>query len=153
MLHSAPLELLADAVGTITFGWADEGVYYARFSQSLSERLGETFAARLSAGLAGVSRIHYFADARDLDSYELLARSAIFRVLKEHRDQLERIDLLWWGGSAPNDVILSELGDVLYVTLDAEDFEARLRARAPEARAKLAAKHDSSYRNRRPLRR
>lgn len=153
MPYSVPLELLADAAGSVTFGWADEGVYYARFSRSLSSRLAETFADRLSTGLTGASRVSYFADARELESYELLARSAILRVLKEHRDKLEHIDLLWWGGSAPNEVIRAELGDVLHVTLDAEDFEARLCARAPDARTKLVAKPDSPHRPRRPLRR
>jgi hypothetical protein len=153
MSHSVPLELLADAVGSVTFGWADEGVYYARLSGSLSGRVGEAFAARLSAGLERVGRVRYFADARDLESYELTARSAILGVLKQHHDKLEGIDLLWWGGSAPSEVIRAEIGDALYVTLDAEEFEARLCARAPEARAKLVAKPDSSYRNRRPVRR
>ena len=35
MSYSAPLELLTDASGSVTFGWADDGVYYARFTRCL----------------------------------------------------------------------------------------------------------------------
>ena len=47
MSYSAPFELLTDAAGSAIFGWADEGVYYARFSRVLSARVGEAFAAHL----------------------------------------------------------------------------------------------------------
>ena len=51
MSYSAPLELLTDALGSVTFGWMEEGVYYARFSHCLSARVGEAFAARLRAAV------------------------------------------------------------------------------------------------------
>jgi len=80
MSYSAPLEMLADAAGSVTFGWADEGVYYARFSRCLSARLGEAFAGRLRAAVQAAPNVKYFADGRALESYDLMARSAFVRV-------------------------------------------------------------------------
>src|SRR6478752_8890371 len=64
MSYSAPLEMLADASGSVSFGWADDGVFYARFARSLSARLGEAFAARLRAAVLAADAIKYFGDAR-----------------------------------------------------------------------------------------
>lgn len=153
MHKSAPLELLADAAGSVTFGWADESVYYARFSRSLSARLGETFAARLAAAVASVTSLSFFADASELESYDLTARSAALRVLEGQRFKLERIEVLWWDGSEPSVAVRASLGAPLRVTLDADEFEARLMAHAPHARSKLVAKPDSPHRARWPLRR
>ena len=55
MPYAAPLEMLADASGSVSFGWADDGVYYARFGRSLSARLGEAFAARFPNSIMGAS--------------------------------------------------------------------------------------------------
>jgi hypothetical protein len=74
MSYSAPLELLTDASGSVTFGWMEEGVYYARFSHCLSARLGEAFAARLRSAVQGSAPIKYYGDGRALESYDLLAR-------------------------------------------------------------------------------
>lgn len=153
MHKSAPLELLADAAGSVTFGWADEGVYYARFCRSLSARLGETFAARLSAAVASVTSLSFFADASELESYDLTARSAALRVLEGQQIKLERIEVLWWDGSEPSPAVRASLGAPLRVTLDAAEFEARLMAHAPHARRKLVAKPSSPHRSRWPLRR
>jgi hypothetical protein len=153
MQTSAPLELLADAGGSVTFGWADERAYYARFSRSLSARLGETFAGRLAAAVASVSSLSLFADARELESYDLTARSAVLRVLEGQRLKLARIDVLWWDGSEPSAAVRAALGACLHVTFDAGEFDARLAKYAPEARTKLVAKSDSPYRSRWPLRR
>ncbi|RYZ01934.1 MAG: hypothetical protein EOO73_33760 [Myxococcales bacterium] len=153
MQTSASLELLADAAGSVTFGWADDGVYYARFSRSLSARLGETFAARLSAAAASVDSLSCFADARDLESYDLTARSAVLRVLEAQRVKLQRIEVLWWDGSAPSGSVRATIGESLHVTLNAAEFEARLMACAPRARRRLGVKPDSPHRSRWPLRR
>lgn len=153
MQKSAPLELLADASGSVTFGWADEGVYYARFSRSLSGRLGETFATRLVAAVEGVTSLSYFADARDLESYDLAARGAVMRVLERQREKLERIEVLWWDGSEPSAAVRAVLGEALHVSRNAFEFEARLMANAPQARSKLVAKPESPHRSRWPLRR
>lgn len=153
MSHSAPLELLADSSGSVTFGWADEGVYYARFSRCLSARLGEVFANRLRAAAVSCRTLKYFADARDLESYDLLARSAFVRVVTEHRRKFEQLNVLWWSGSEVNESMLQALGQPQLVTKDSIDFEARLLACAPRARVKLGAKPDSRHRSRWPLRR
>ncbi len=153
MLQSAPFELLADAGGSVTFGWADDSVYYARFSRTLSARLGETLASRLAAAAASASSLTYFADARELESYDLSARSAILRVVNEQRAKLERLELLWWEGIDPSANVRAAFGDVLHITRDAAEFERRLTTRAPLARTKLVAKPDSPHRTRWPLRR
>ena len=152
MPHSAPLELLADASGSVTFGWADEGVFYARFSRCLSARLGEIFASRLRVAALSCSSLKYFADARDLESYDLLARSAFVRVVNEHRRKFEQLNVLWWNGSDVSASVLQALGQPQLVTKDAIDFEARLMACAPRARAKLGAKSAPRYSSRWPLR-
>lgn len=153
MLQSAPLELLADAAGSVTFGWAEEGVYYARFSRSLSARLGESLAARLASAAATAPSLIYFADACELESYDLSARSAILRVVREQRQRLEGVELLWWDGIDPSHSIRTELGELLRVTRDVAEFERRLLARAPQARERLVVRPDSPHRSRWPLRR
>lgn len=153
MSYSAPLELLTDATGSVTFGWMEQGVYYARFSHSLSARLGEAFASRLRAAVQSNSAIKYFGDARALESYDLLARSAFVRVVSEHRRRFASITLLSWGGGEVSDVLVSALGQPTIVTKDAIDFETSLFATAPHARYKLGAKTDARVRTRWPLRR
>jgi hypothetical protein len=153
MSYSAPLELLTDALGSVTFGWMDEGVYYARFSHCLSARLGEAFAARLRSAVQGSAPIKYYGDARALESYDLLARSAFVRVVSEHRRRFESITLLAWSGGEVSDVLVRTLGQPTIVTSDAIDFETSLFATAPRARYKLGAKTDTRARSRWPLRR
>jgi hypothetical protein len=153
MSYSAPLELLTDASGSVTFGWMEEGVYYARFSHCLSARLGEAFAARLRSAVQGSSPIKYYGDGRALESYDLLARSAFVRVVSEYRRRFESITLLAWSGGEVNDVLVRTLGQPTIVTSDAIDFETSLFASAPRARYKLGAKTDSRARSRWPLRR
>jgi hypothetical protein len=153
MSHSAPLELLTDATGSVTFGWMDEGVYYARFSHSLSARLGEAFAARLRVAVQGGAPIKYYGDSRALESYDLLARSAFVRVVNEHRRRFASITLLSWDGGEVSDVLVSALGQPTIVTKDAVSFEASLFETAPRARYKLGAKTEARARSRWPLRR
>ena len=152
MLQSDSLEMLADVVGSVTFGWADAGVFYARFSRCLSARNGQAFAARLRSTARIGARFKYFADARALESYDLLARSALVRVISEHRRLFEQINLLAWDGDV-SPAFVSALGEPVYVTKDPIEFEARLLGAAPRARATLAAKPDSPHRSRWPLRR
>lgn len=153
MSYSAPLELLTDTSGSVTFGWMAEGVYYARFSHSLSARLGEAFASRLRAAVRGSVPVKYYGDGRALESYDLLARSAFVRVVSEHRRRFENITLLSWNGGEISDAFLKALGQPTMVAKDALDFEASLFATAPHARYKLGAKSDNRARARWPLRR
>jgi hypothetical protein len=155
MSYAAPFELLTDAAGSATFGWADQGVYYARFSRALSARVGEAFAGHLRQAVQDAQRgpIKYFGDAQALETYDLLARSAFVRVVNEHRRKFEQLTLLPWAGGEISGSFLSALGDAVYIAKDSIDFESRLLACAPRARAKLAGKADARHRSRWPLRR
>ncbi len=153
MSHSAPLELITDITGSVTFGWVDDGVYYARFSRCLSAKLGEAFAARLRVVAQSCSGLQYFGDARALESYDLLARSAFVRVVVEQRRKFESLTLLTWAGAEASTALIATLGDSVLVTKDPIDFESRLMARAPRARYKLGGKPDARERSRWPLRR
>jgi hypothetical protein len=153
MSYSAPLELLTDISGSITFGWADEGVYYARFTRCLSARLGSAFAARLREAVAADGAIKYFADGRALESYDLLARSAFVRVVTEHRSKFEQINILAWADGDLSPAYLSVLGDAVVLARDEIDFEARLLAVAPRARNKLGGGAEPRQRSRWSLRR
>lgn len=153
MSHAAPLELITDAAGSVTFGWVDDGVFYARFSRCLSAKLGDAFAVRLRDALAHCKSLKYFADARALESYDLLARSALVRVVSEHRRKFESLVLLNWEGAELSPAFLASLGDNVIVARDPIDFEARLMANAPKARFKLVDKQDTRQRLRWPLRR
>jgi hypothetical protein len=153
MSYSAPLELLTDVSGSITFGWADDGVYYARFTRCLSARLGEAFAARLRADLPANGSFKYFADGRALESYDLLARSAFVRVVTEHRRKFDEINILSWAGGEMRSAYLTVLGEAVVIAKDEFDFEARLLAVAPRARIKLGAGTEPRQRSRWSLRR
>ena len=153
MSYSAPLELLTDATGSVSFGWADEGVYYARFTRSLSARLGEAFANSLRAALPATGTIKYFADGRALESYDLLARSAFVRVVTEHRRKFELISILAWAGGEVSSAYVSALGEAVIVTRDDIEFETRLLNVAPRARVKLGTGVDIRPRSRWALRR
>lgn len=151
MSYSAPLELVTDAAGSVTFGWVEDGVFYARFSRCLTAKLGEIYASRLREAAAQRSGIKYFGDARALESYDLLARSAFVRVASEYRRKFDSFTLLNWEGSPLSAGFLSTLGDNVTVAESSADFEARLLALAPRARSKLGAKQDAPPRW--PLRR
>lgn len=153
MSHSAPLELITDAAGSVTFGWVDDGVFYSRFSRCLSARLGEIFAARLREA-AQAGPLKYFGDGRALESYDLLARSAFVRAVAEQRRQFQSLTLLNWEGAELSSAFVSTLGDNVVLARDPFDFEARLLACAPRARQKLGGgTQDTRQRLRWPLRR
>jgi len=156
MSHSAPLELITDLAGSVTFGWVEDQVYYARFSRSLSARVGQAFAARLRHIAESSRPFAYFGDARALESYDLLARSAFVRVVAEQRHKFESLTLLTWAGTDDSPAFISALGASsgrVLVTKDSIDFEARLMSIAPRARQKLGVKPDPRQRSRWPLRR
>jgi hypothetical protein len=147
------LELLTDAAGSIAFGWIQERVLYARFDGRLSADLGSAFARRLGALVEPVDSLKYFADARCVQSYDLLARSAFVRVLLAHRRKFEVLELLApLASSGPASRSMFEsLGSSATITTDAEEFELRLFAVAPSARWKLDAKLDARLALRTPL--
>jgi hypothetical protein len=137
MPFEAPLEMLTDACGSVSFGWVDEGVYYARFARSLSGRLGVAFAERLASVVEDKGAIKYFGDARGVESYDLVARSAFIRLVTAQRARFTELNLLWWDGDDLGLACSRALGEPLYVTQDAIEFETRLCQAAPGAQGKL----------------
>jgi hypothetical protein len=149
MAHTTgPLDVLSDASGSVSFGWLDEGCYFARFSRCLSARVGEAFATRLRADVQAVRRLSYFGDARELESYDLLARSAFVRAVVEQRRKFEGITLLNWDGVAVSPAFLGALGEPVVVLQDVIEFEARLNRAAPAARSTLTHRPDARFRSR-----
>jgi hypothetical protein len=140
MSYSAPLELITDAAGSVTFGWVDDGVYYTRSRGCVSARLGEVFAARLRVAVQSVTSLRYFGDARAVESHDVLARSAFLSVVVEHRHKFESITLLSWSGADTSQSFITNLGDNALVLEDPIEFEARLMAATPRVRQKALTK-------------
>jgi hypothetical protein len=138
-IYHKPLELLSDDDGSITLGWVDAGVFYARFIGVLSAGLSEKHNARLEAALERTSSLHYFADARALCSYDLAARSAFARMVLAHRSQFKSVVMLTWSpGITPvTRAYASAIGEPVEVLADDLEFEGRLLDVAPLARGKL----------------
>jgi hypothetical protein len=138
-IHHRPLELLADDEGSVTLGWVDVGVFYARFIGLLSMDLSQAHNERLEAALERRSPLHYFADARALGSYDLDARSAFLRTVLAHRSQFKSVVLLTWSlGMTPTArAYASAAGEPVEILADELEFEARLLEVAPLARGKL----------------
>jgi hypothetical protein len=138
-IHHKPLELMADDEGSITLGWVDAGVFYARFIGVLSAALSTRHTARLESALERTPSLHYFADCRALCSYDLGARSAFLRTILAHRSQFTSVVILTWAqGITPvTRAFASAVGEPVDVLADEMDFETRLLEVAPLARAKL----------------
>ena len=83
-----------------------------------------------------------------------MARSAFVRVVAEHRPKFAELNLLWWDGDDMTAGRVAQLGQPLYVTKDAVEFESRLVRAAPRAASKLGTKQETpKLRTRWPLRR
>ena len=138
-IHHKPLELISDDEGSITLGWVDAGVFYARFIGTLCAELGERHIERLRAALDRTSSMHYFADARALASYEITARGTWIRTLQEYRSRIQSVVLLTWpqGITIHTDAMAAAIGGQVDIFSDELDFESRLLEIAPLARAKL----------------
>lgn len=138
-IHHRPLELIADHNGSVTLGWVDIGVFYARFIGALSMELSRHHNARVESALERHSSLHYFADGRALGSYDLAARSAFFRMLIANRSQFKSVVLLTWplGITPIARSYWSALGEPLQILADERAFEAQLLETAPLARGKI----------------
>jgi len=138
-IHRRPLEIIADDHGSVTLGWVDAGVFYARFIGTLSIELSQLHNARLEAALDRSSPLHYYADARALDTYDLAARGAFLRVVLGHRSQFKSVVLLTWpmGITPVTRSYMSAIGEPVQIFADERDFEAKLLETAPLARGKL----------------
>jgi hypothetical protein len=138
-IHHKPLELLADDEGSITLGWVDAGVFYARFIGVISASLYARHTSRLEAALERIESLHYFADGRAICSYDLGARGAFVRMVLARRRQFQSVVILTWaqGITAVTRTFASSMGEPIDVTVDELDFERRLLEAAPLARGKL----------------
>ena len=138
-IHHKPLELIADEDGSVTLGWIDVGVFYARFIGMLSIELSRQHNAQVEAALERRAPIHYFADARALGGYDLEARKAFLRTVLVHRTRFKSIVLLTWplGMTPVAQSYLATVGEPLRILVDERAFEAQLLEAAPFARQKL----------------
>jgi hypothetical protein len=138
-IRHRPLELIADDHGSVTLGWVDVGVFYARFIGELSMELSRQHNARLQAAIERRPSLHYFADARALDCYDLAARKAFFGMLVANRNQFKSVVLLTWplGITPIARSYWSALGEPLHILADERAFEAKLLETAPLARGKI----------------
>lgn len=134
------MELLSDKSGSISFGWVGQNVYLSRFSGVISDSLGGAHVSRLQAILEGVAEVRYFSDARDVTSYDLLARSAFVRVVLTHRKRFKELVVLTWaeGLSAASQAFASAIGEPLVLLTSQSEFDRRLTLAAPRAREVLA---------------
>jgi hypothetical protein len=136
------LEVMRDSEGSIIFGWVGPNVLYARLSGGLSMRLGASFAAKLLELVDGKTGIRYFGDTSELEHYDLLARSALLRVLLAKRRSFESFTMLSWAGEiGPRErAFATALGSGVDIVASLDDFEAKLYRLAPTARQRLDPK-------------
>jgi hypothetical protein len=138
-IHHKPLELIADDEGSITLGWVDAGVFYARFIGVLSAGLAESHMSRLEAALERATSLQYFSDARALCTYDIGARGAFLRTVLAHRSRFKSVVMLTWsqGITPATRTFASTIGQPIDILTDELDFERRLLEAAPLARGKL----------------
>jgi hypothetical protein len=136
------LEVMTDPEGSIVVGWVAPGVLYAKFGGGLSGRLGSAFAAKLRELVEGKTSIRYFIDSSALQHYDLLARSAVTRVLLAKRRAFESFIMLTWAGEiGPGERAFADaLGSGVDIVSSKDDFEAKLYRVAPAARQLLDPK-------------
>lgn len=131
--------MVRDSEGAVLLGWVGEGVFYARFLGTLSAELGDVVASQLKRALAEVPVLRYFSDASELQSYDLLARSALTRVMLANRKRFGDIVILTWaeGINAAERGLAAAIGDPIVIVTDPVDFETRLVRAAPLAKQTL----------------
>ena len=133
---------MTDPEGSIVVGWVAPDVLYAKLSGGLSGRLGSAFAAKLRALVDGKTSIRYFIDSSALKHYDLLARSALIRVLLAKRRAFESFTMLTWAGEiGPGERAFADaLGKGVDIIASSDEFEAKLYRVAPTARQLLDPK-------------
>jgi len=134
--------MLRDSEGAVILGWVGEGVFYTRVVGTLSAELGEMLASHLNKVVAEVPSLRYFSDASALRTYDLLARSALTRVMLANRRRFADIVILTWaeGINAAELAFAAAIGDPIHILTDPVDFEARLTRAAPLAKQTLDPK-------------
>ena len=120
-------------------GWVGDGAFHARFVGALSARLGTNYVLRLREILSAVPAMGYFSDASELTRYDLVARSAIARLVLENRRKFSAIVMLTWsGGITPAMRAFAEsVGEPITVLSDASEFDKLLVSAAPLAKQRL----------------
>jgi hypothetical protein len=133
------LEMLRDTEGAVIQGWVGEGVFYTRLVGALSAELGATVASHLRKVITEVPSLRYFSDASSLRSYDLMARSALTRVILSNRRRFADIVILTWseGINAAEQGLAAAIGEPIAILTDAEEFEKRLLRAAPFAKQTL----------------
>jgi hypothetical protein len=134
-----PLEMLRDTEGAVILGWVGDGVFYTRLVGTLSAELGGMLAAQLRKVVAEVPSLLYFSDLSGLQTYDLLARSAVTRVLLANRRRFTDIVVLTWsqGVNAAERAFVAAIGDPISLFTDPTAFENRLLRAAPFAKQTL----------------
>lgn len=129
------MNLVRDAEGTISFGLVEAGVYLSRFSGKLSARLGAAHLNDLQQALDAGASVSYFADASELTSFDLLARSAFVRLLLSNRKRFSEVVVLNWAGTASmgGHALAEAIGEPVVMIEDRHEFEHRLITAAPRA--------------------
>jgi hypothetical protein len=138
-IHRKALELIADEEGSITLGWVDTGVFYARLIGTLSAELSARHVSRLEDALDRSPSLHYFGDGRALASYDLRARAAFREIVVTRRQQFKSIVLLTWaqGITPAAHKLATAASEPMEILADDKEFERRLLDVAPLARGKL----------------
>jgi hypothetical protein len=128
----AILERLRDPYGSAILGWLAPHVLYARFERRISADLGVRFARRFAALIGDKVGVHYFGDSNDVESYDLMALTAVMDAMLAKRAQFELIVARPWKGALGSGALalVDQFGCLEYVQSAAE-FDARLRSVAP----------------------
>jgi hypothetical protein len=134
--------MMTDPEGSIAVGWVAPDVLYAKLGGGLSGRLGSAFATKLKALADGKTSIRLFIDSSGLRHYDLLARSAVIRVLLAKRRAFESFTMLAWAGEiGPGErAFAAALGSGVDIVTSSDEFEAKLYRVAPSARQLLDPK-------------
>jgi hypothetical protein len=129
------MNLVRDAEGAITFGAVETNVYYSHFSGKLSVRLGAAHLKDLQQSLELGGAVSYFADSSELTSYDLLARSALVRLLLSQRRRFAEVVILSSGGrvSPTGQVLAATVGEPVRMLDDRNEFDRRLTTASPRA--------------------
>src|SRR5688500_12704903 len=99
-------------------------------------------ASHLKKVAAGVPSLRYFSDVSALRTYDLLARSAVTRVMLANRRRFAEIVILTWaeGINAAERAFAAALGEPIEILTDPTEFEMRLVRAAPLAKQTLDPK-------------
>jgi len=139
------MNLVRDSEGSIIYGLLEPHVYYSRFTGKLTARLGTGHLNDLQQAVDAGSGISYFADASELVSYDLLARSALVRLLLGHRKRFAEVLLLnassagaahaspSASASSSVQALAATVGKPVAMVDDRNEFERRLSTASPRA--------------------